>query len=219
VEHLKDVPGVFTRNGKLYTESSLPGKRVYGERLVTDGGTEYREWSPRRSKLSAYLTNGGRVFPFTETSSVLYLGASGGTTASHVSDVCVKGKIICVEISKRMFRDLVTVCEGRPNMIPVLGDATKPEEYLFASDRVEIVYQDVAQKRQAEIAADNAEAFGAEYGMLCVKANSEDVAKEPKAVYAEAESVLRGRGFAILDSRSLEPYEKNHVMIVFGAKK
>ncbi len=216
---MRNAPGVFTRGGKLYTESSLPGKRVYGERLVTDGGTEYREWPPRRSKLSAYLVNGGSVFPFTEKSSVLYLGASGGTTASHVSDVCSEGKIICVEFSKRMFRDLVTVCEGRPNMIPVLGDATRPEEYLFAAGSVDVVYQDVAQKRQAEIVADNAEAFGAEYGMLCVKARSEDVAASPKTVFAEAESVIRGRGFEILDSRTLEPYEKDHAMIVFGARK
>ena len=30
-------------------------------------GVEYREWSPMRSKLSAYLTNGGRVLGVTET--------------------------------------------------------------------------------------------------------------------------------------------------------
>ena len=76
---------VFSDRGRLYTVSMHPGKRVYGERLTTVSGTEYREWDPRRSKLSAYITNGGRRFPFTSESRVLYLGASSGTTPSHVA--------------------------------------------------------------------------------------------------------------------------------------
>ena len=44
---------VFSDRGRLYTASADPGGRVYGERLVSVGGIEYREWSPRRSKLAA----------------------------------------------------------------------------------------------------------------------------------------------------------------------
>lgn len=212
------VPGVFSERGRLYTLSTFPGKRVYGERLVTEKENEYREWSPRRSKLSAYLTNGGRSFPFTEDSGVLYLGASSGTTASHVADICRNGSVVCIEISTRMFRDLVTVCETRPNMIPVLGDATRPDEYRFATDSIDIVYQDVAQKHQAEIAADNVEAFGAKYGMVAIKARSEDVTAPPGRIFREAKDVLKSRGFEIFDSRELEPYETDHAMIVFGVR-
>ncbi|MGE0015420.1 MAG: fibrillarin-like rRNA/tRNA 2'-O-methyltransferase [Candidatus Methanomethylophilaceae archaeon] len=217
MELLDRMPGVFSEGGRLYTLSACPGRRIYGERLATVEGIEYREWSPRRSKLSAYITNGGREFPFSENSRVLYLGASSGTTASHLADICRRGSLVCVEISARMFRDLVGVCETRPNMMPVLGDATRPEDYMFASGGIDVVYQDVAQKYQAEIAADNMEAFGAEFGMMAVKSRSEDVTASPARIFRQAGEVLKGRGFKILDSRNLEPYETDHAMIVFGA--
>ena len=44
---------VFTERNRLYTVSMERGKRVYGERLLNVAGTEYREWEPRRSKMSA----------------------------------------------------------------------------------------------------------------------------------------------------------------------
>lgn len=207
---------VFSERGRLYTESADPGNRVYGERLVTSGGREYREWSPHRSKLSAYFTNGGREFPFKRDSSVLYLGASSGTTASHISDIVPEGKVYCIEFAPRMFRDLVTVCGRRPNMIPVLADATDPSGYAFALDGADIVYSDVAQKRQADIIMDNMEAFGAKTGMVAIKARSEDVAANPISVFKTAEKNIIGRGYRITDGRSLEPYENAHRMVVFG---
>ncbi len=219
MELLDRMPGVFSERGRLYTLSACPGRRIYGERLASDNGKEYREWSPRRSKLSAYINNGGREFPFSENGRVLYLGASSGTTASHLADICRRGSLVCVEISARMFRDLVGVCETRPNMMPVLGDATRPEDYMFVSGGIDVVYQDVAQKHQAEIAADNMDAFGAEFGMIAVKSRSEDVTASPARIFRQAEEVLRGRGFKILDSRDLGPYEMDHAMIVFGAER
>ena len=204
---------VFQDRGRLYTVSSCPGKRVYGERLFTIQGTEYREWDPRRSKLSAYLTVGGKAFPFTKESKVLYLGASSGTTPSHVADICSNGKVYCVEFAQRMFRELVGTCETRPNMMPILGDATRPAEYSMFADKVDVVYQDVAQRMQAKILCDNMDAFGARYGMVAVKARSEDVTASPESIFREAEKVIRDRGYRVIDSRSLDPLEKAHAMI------
>ncbi|HKM14279.1 MAG TPA: fibrillarin-like rRNA/tRNA 2'-O-methyltransferase [Candidatus Methanomethylophilaceae archaeon] len=212
---IDDLPGVFTERGNLYTLSLCPGKRIYGERLVAFDGREYRDWSPRRSKLSAYLTNGGRCFPFKENSNVLYLGASSGTTASHIADICNKGSLICVEISPRMFRDLVSVCETRKNLMPILGDATKPDDYKFVSDEIDIVYQDVAQKYQAKMIADNVDAVGAKFGIVAIKSRSEDVTASPERIFRESKEVLKNRGYKILDSLVLDPYEKDHAMIVF----
>lgn len=205
---------VHTDRGRLYTVSLHPGKRVYGERLLTVSGTEYREWDPRRSKLSAYITNGGKMFPFTSSSKVLYLGASSGTTPSHVADICPDGKVYCVEFAQRMFRDLVGTCADRPNMMPILGDATKPEKYAVFADSVDIVYQDVAQKRQAEILCDNMDAFGADHGMVAVKARSEDVTASPESVFEISRRVMEDRGFRVTDVRRLDPHEKDHAMIV-----
>lgn len=206
---------VYSDRGRLYTVSACPGIRTYNEHTVDVSGTEYREWPPQRSKLSAYLSSGGSCFPISRKSRVLYLGASSGTTASHVSDIVSDGCVYCVEFSPRMFRDLVQTCNPRPNMIPILGDATKPQEYQFIVGSPDVVYADVAQKRQADIIADNMDAFNARYGIVAIKARSEDVTRDPEGIFRESESRLKDRGFRIMDSLSLEPYENAHRMIMF----
>ena len=63
----------------------------------------------------------------------LYLGASSGTTVSHIHDmVCGSnnhhnGQIIAVEISPRMMRDLSSLAEDRPGLIPILTDARETQ--------------------------------------------------------------------------------------------
>lgn len=216
MEPLKGTDGsVFVHQKKLFTLSLDPGNKVYGEKLLTVDGTEYREWPSNRSKLSAYLALGGVCFPFSKASRVLYLGASSGTTASHISDIVADGRVDCVEFAPRMFRDLIRTCERRRNMNPILGDATNPSEYRFIVSGADIVYADVAQKKQADIIADNMDMFGAHTGMLAVKARSEDVSENPSSIFRNAEKNLMERGFRILDSVDLDPYEKDHRMIVF----
>lgn len=205
---------VFTDRGRLYTASANPGIRVYGERLVTVDGTEYREWSPERSKLSAYLMSGGTTFPFKKDSTVLYLGAASGTTSSHVSDIVSEGHVYCVEFSPRSFRDLVRTSSGRKNMHPILGDATNPDEYAFILDHADIVYADVAQKRQADILIDNMERFDARCGMVSIKARSEDVTADPNTIFHESAKRMKERGCRVTEIVSLEPYENAHAMIV-----
>jgi len=209
-----EVRGVYTDGERLYTRNSAPGDRVYGERLADWQGVELREWVPHRSKLAAYLRLGGKQFPFREGSRVLYLGAASGTTASHVADVCARGKVYCVEFSQRSFRELVPVCEVRKNMVPILGDATKPTEYKFIVDQVDIVYQDVAQKNQASILMKNMQEFSAPSGMLAIKARSEDVTLDPRKVFERARNELSSRGFKVLEVVELERFEKDHAMMV-----
>ena len=199
--------------GKIFTMSADRGRRVYGERLTEADGAEYREWSPHRSKLSAYMHSGGKFFPFAGDSTVLYLGAASGTTASHISDIAVNGKVYCVEFSQRTFRDLVRTCGTRKNMMPVLADASVPGDYKFIADKVDIVYQDVAQKGQADIFADNMECFGARYGMIAVKAMSEDVTAPADATFRKACARLKERGMRMIDMLPIERYEKAHAMI------
>lgn len=206
---------VYTENNKLYTLSSNPGIRVYGEKTVKLSDYEYREWNPRKSKLAAYIKAGGRTFPLNKDSRVLYLGASSGTTASHVSDIASDGKVYCIEFSPRMFRDLVNTCATRPNMLPILGDAVNPSEYQFAVGPLDMVYSDVAQKRQVDIIADNMDLFNTDIGMVAIKARSEDVTLQPSEVYRASEKRLTDRGFEILESVDLEPYENAHKMMVF----
>ncbi len=212
------VKGVFWDGERVYTRNSVPGDSVYGERLISVDGTEYREWMPNRSKLAAYVRLGGTVFPFSKESRVLYLGAASGTTASHVADLCSDGTVYCVEFSPRSFRDLVSVCERRRNMVPILGDATKPGEYRFAVERVDVVYQDIAQKNQAGILMKNMREFDARTGMLALKARCEDVTREPGSIFSETASLISKEGLEVLDLVDLEPFEKDHAMIAVGRK-
>jgi fibrillarin-like pre-rRNA processing protein len=209
---------VFSENNKLYTLSSNPGTRVYGEKIVKISDQEYREWNPRKSKLAAYIKTGGKFFPFKKDSRILYLGASSGTTASHISDIVSEGKIYCVEFSPRMFRDLVKTCAPRENMLPILGDATNPEEFQFAVGLLDMIYADVAQKRQADIIADNMDFFRTDYGMAAIKAKSEDVTANPSDIYKASKKRLEERGYQVEDSRDLEPYENAHSMLAFTRK-
>jgi fibrillarin-like pre-rRNA processing protein len=210
------LPGVYETDGHIATENLNRGIKVYGERLVEIKDNEYRIWDPRRSKLGAAILNGLETFPFKEDSKVLYLGASAGTTPSHISDVSKDGLIYCVEFSPRMMRDLAEVCRQRQNMVPILDDATKPKNYMNMVQKVDVVYSDVAQPKQSELFMDNMRLFlkGDGIGILMIKARSIDVTKSPKKIFKEEESKLKTAGFRVIQKINLEPYEKDHMAFV-----
>lgn len=207
--------GVYTDGSWLYTRNLVPGKSLYGEGLASQEGVEYRKWDAARSKLAAYLKRGGHVWPFDAHSSVLYLGAGSGTTVSHLSDICRSGTLVAVEISPRVFRDLVSVAESRPNLIPILGDAARPETYRVHAAAVDVLYQDVAQRDQEAIFARNLNLLRpGGTGFLMLKARSVDVAAEPSHLYEAARRSLARRDLDIHDMRSLSPFQEDHAAIV-----
>ena len=203
---------------RLATKNLAQGKSVYGERLVKFEGAEYRLWDPFRSKLAAVILKGLETVPIKPNDKVLYLGAATGTTASHVSDVVgEKGHVYCVEFASRSIRELINnVCVFRLNMSPILADARFPERYSALMEKVDEVYCDIAQPEQAKILADNADLFLKPDGwiMLAVKARSIDVTKEPSEIYKQEVNTLKNRGFEIHEVVYLEPFDKDHAMIV-----
>lgn len=202
---------MFTDGVRLYTRNLQPGVAVYGERLVEQDGVEYRAWNPRRSKLAALLKKDATSFPFARRSSVLYLGAADGTTVSHVSDVCTEGIVYAVEVSPRSFRKLIRIAENRPNLLPILGDATRPETYAGHVGRVDTLYQDVAQRDQVGIFAANAPFLRTDgQGILMAKSRSADVAARPADVFRAMRRDLEDRGFVVLAEVPLEPFERDH---------
>jgi len=207
-------PGVFKIEfeGKSgISTKALVTNKVYGEKII-DG---YRVWDPYRSKLSAYILQEGKFFPFKQNSHILYLGAGSGTTASHISDVAKDGLIYCVEFSPRTVRDLVITCENRRNMIPVLADANQPDNYPEFVQSVDIVYQDVAQPNQADIFIKNCEKFLKPEGMgfLMVKTQSIDVTADPQKI---VEEVAEKIPYKILERVELGNYQKEHTAIVIS---
>ena len=206
---------VYFKDGNIATKNLNPGTSVYGEELIRED-VEYRIWNPRRSKLAAALLNGLENLEILDTSKVLYLGASTGTTVSHISDIVINGRIYAVEFSPTTAKKLVQLSRQRHNIAPILGDATKPKEYLNIVEKVDLVYCDVAQPTQSELFMRNMNLFLKEdgMGMITIKARSIDVVQKPKKIFKQEEKKLIAKGFKIIDKVKLEPYEKDHIALL-----
>ncbi|MBE6499461.1 MAG: fibrillarin-like rRNA/tRNA 2'-O-methyltransferase [Methanobrevibacter thaueri] len=206
---------VYFKDGNVATKNLTPGISVYGEELIKED-EEYRIWNPRRSKLAAALLNGLENLELNETSKVLYLGASTGTTVSHISDIVIDGRVYAVEFSPTTAKKLVQLSRQRPNIAPILGDATKPKGYLNYVEKTDLIYCDVAQPTQTQLFMKNMELFGKEEstGLLMIKARSIDVVQKPKKVFKQQEKLLKEKGFRIIEKIKLEPYEKDHIALL-----
>ena len=131
---------------KLATVNLIPGNQVYNDKIVQYSGVECRIWNPFRSKLAAAIMNGLGDFPFMEKSDVLYLGVSTGTTISHISDIVEQnGTIFGIEHASRVARDFLDrVASHRKNIVPIIHDARKPEEFFSVYKKVDAVYVDLS---------------------------------------------------------------------------
>jgi fibrillarin-like pre-rRNA processing protein len=205
------------RSGRsvLLTRNLAKGKKVYNEDLVLRNGIEYRSWDPFRSKLAAAILKGLPEDVLHQGDKVLYLGASTGTTASHVSDIVGEnGLVVGVEFAPRVAREFVEkVARQRKNVIPFVVDARSPARYSIS--KVDIVYCDVAQPDQTEIAVANCQALLKKGGklLLVLKARSIDVLKEPSSVFKEEAKKLELAGFKIRQVIELSPFDKDHALV------
>ncbi len=203
---------------RLATLNLALGVQVYGEKLITLEGREYRVWDAFRSKLAAAIRKGLKQVPLTHGSKVLYLGVSTGTTASHISDIIgQEGVLFAVEFAQRVAKEFIDrVARHRQNIIPIIEDARSPQKYRVVFDKVDIVYCDIAQPDQTDIAITNCAYYLKPHGflLLVIKARSIDVVEDPKKTFEEEISKLRNSGFRILEAIRLDPYDKDHAMIL-----
>jgi len=202
---------------KLATQNLVPGNQVYNEKLVQHKGSEYRIWNPFRSKLAAAIMNDLKNFPFNQKSDVLYLGVSTGTTISHISDIVNQGgTIFGIEHASRVARDFLDrVASHRKNIVPIIQDARRPEEFFSVYKKVDIVYVDIAQPDQTNIAIENCRLYlkSGGYLYLVIKTRSIDVVKDPKMVIKDEIKKLETL-FEIKQTIDLHPYDKDHAMVI-----
>ena len=202
---------------KLATQNLVPGNQVYNEKLVQSKEIEYRIWNPFRSKLAAAIMNDLKNFPFNQKSDVLYLGVSTGTTISHISDIANQGgTIFGIEHASRVARDFLDrVASHRKNIVPIIQDARRPEEFFSVYKKVDIVYVDIAQPDQTNIAIENCKLYlkSGGYLFLVIKSRSIDVTKDPKKIIKNEIKKLESF-FKIEQTIDLYPYDKDHAMVI-----
>jgi fibrillarin-like pre-rRNA processing protein len=215
-------PGVYLTpvggRDTLCTRSMVPHQSVYGEKIISTESGDFRIWLPRRSKLGAALQLGMNEMPIQPGSRVLYLGAASGTTVSHVSDIVGEtGVVFAVEFSPQVTRKLIQLAESRPNILPIVDDARYPSRYSsIVTGSIDVVYQDVAQPKQAQILVENMKAFcsfGA-WGMIAIKARSIDSTSSLSSVYSKELKALTDNGLEIVENLDLAPLEKDHRFVV-----
>ncbi|MBS3158536.1 fibrillarin-like rRNA/tRNA 2'-O-methyltransferase [Candidatus Woesearchaeota archaeon] len=217
-------PGIFeTQVGRkriLLTKNLVKGKKVYDEYLHTEGPIEYREWNSSKSKLCAAILKNINQIGIKPGDIVLYLGASSGTTPSHVSDIVgSEGFVFGLDFAPRVVRDLVFLSKDRKNIAPILADANKPETYADRISAVDVVYMDIAQKNQTEIFLKNCNLFLKPdgYALLAIKARSIDVTKRPSIIFEEVRRLLE-REMKLIDYKALDPFQLDHMMFICKKK-
>jgi fibrillarin-like pre-rRNA processing protein len=199
----------------LLTKNLVPGSRVYNEDLIALDGAEYRSWDPFRSKLAAAILKGLPDDLIGEGQRVLYLGTSTGTTPSHVSDILGEnGVLVGVEFAPRVAREFVeNVARKRKNVVPYVADAREPARYSIM--KFDLVYCDIAQQDQTEIAILNCDRLLKKGGilLLIVKARSIDVVREPRELFRAEAKKLDVAGFKVVSVIDLAPFDKDHALI------
>ena len=209
------------QKNRLATRNKVPGVSVYGERLIRSGNDEYRLWDPHRSKYAAAFLSGMKHLPQIKNQKILYLGVSTGTTPSHFSDMLDNGILYGIEFSPKVMRKFYRLAEQRPNLLPILADARRPEEYSSFVFEVDLIYQDVAQPDQALIFGRNAKEYlkSGGFGVIAIKSQSIDVAAEPETVFASQARILENDyGLQIIEMKSIHDYEKKHAIIIIKKK-
>ena len=201
------INGVFRERGKIFTEN-----------LDCCKDKSYRSWNPYRSKMAAAILKGLKNIDIKSDSHVLYLGAATGTTVSHISDIAKDGVVYAVENSPIAAKKLLELSAKRHNVMPIFSDANHPDRYSSIVSSVDMIYQDISQRNQAEIFVNNVDKYlnKTKNGILMVKARSIDVSLKPKQAYEIVSDELKKHGLKIMNLIDLSPYEKDHAAITIS---
>lgn len=163
-------------------------------------------------KLGAYRTRGGDAWDRRAGEPVLYLGAAQGVTASWMARR-QDGPVVAVEKSPVAGLTLLRRAREHADLIPYVGDARDPGDYDPLVPELGLLYQDIAQRDQVNLFAENVRRFAPRRAFLAVKARSIAVERDPRGVVDDAADELASVG-DVVDVVPLDPFHKDHAMIV-----
>jgi len=166
----------------------------------------------RQTKLQVLLKR--RPVEVPADARVLYLGAGSGANIGVMRSLLPDSVIYAVEVAPLPMSRLLKAFANDEMVIPIYADARHPERYACIVDKVDLLYQDVAQPNQAEIAVKNAQYFLDE-GMLLMMCKLKSISSTlPKKRIIEEEGSILQRAFEVLDEVPLSPAFKEHVCFV-----
>ena len=220
--------GIRKEGRTLWTRNAVKGVSVRDERRKKDSRIEWRQWDPNKSKIAACLLKtklDAEVIIPKVGSTCLYLGASSGTTVSHIHDhVCGSGnhhngQIVSVEISPRMMRDLSKLSESRPGLIPVLGDARDPMVISpYLRNKVDWFHQDISVADQTKSFLRISDLFLKDggIGILSLKAASERwVEGGDDSRFELAKKLIESNSeVTLIDNVDISHYEGQHRVFI-----
>ncbi|NPA38724.1 MAG: fibrillarin-like rRNA/tRNA 2'-O-methyltransferase [Candidatus Nanohaloarchaeota archaeon] len=212
---------VYKIKNSYATVSRVKGVNVYGEKIFKKGSKELRVWNPKKSKIAAAMMKGmplKYIDLLERYDAMLYLGIANGTTASHFSDIAKEDALIYgVELSPRSIIDLsILIEQGRRNIVPILANASYWEHYAPYVEQADILYVDIAQPNQTDIALLNADIFLKDQGYLylAIKTRSISITKKPIEVIKDEISKIKQHGYNIEFWTRLDPFEKDHGFVI-----
>ncbi len=217
--------GVRREGRSLWTRNAVRGVSLRGERRKTDSRIEWRAWTASKSKVAAALlrtsNNPSDLLP-ESGSTCLYLGASYGSTVSHIHDhVCGSGnhhggQVVAVEISPRAMRELSTLAASRPGLVPVLADARVPSQIVpFMRGKADWLHQDLSIADQAQTFVNMTQSFlrPGGTGLLSLKAASERASQgDDNSRFAMAEKIIEDSNLKLVERIDLTGLEEQHVL-------
>ncbi len=174
-------------------------------------------WSSHTSKWKAAQEKGLDV-SIKDKDNILYLGASSGTTISHISKL-TNGIIFAVENSPQMAIRLINLSEKSKNIAPIFSDA-RNIDYIKKSifeKNINILFQDIPSVDQTNILINASNLINTKCKILFSLKTQSISQQNPKQTLKEAKQKL-ARHFKILQIANLEPFHKKHYFFVMKKK-
>lgn len=172
-----------------------------------------QEWNPYTSKWKAALEKNLNV-GLKGDESILYLGASSGTTVGQISKL-TRGLIFAVENSPQMAIRLVKLAEKKENIVPIFSDA-RNTEYLkkaIFGKKINILFQDIPSADQIKILG-NASGIVDKECKIFLSLKTQSISqKDYKETAKEIEKRLV-ENFEIIQKSDLYPFHKKHFFYV-----
>ena len=209
---------VTVRNEKkLATLSNVSTNQDYKENLVEMNGKQYSIWNPYTSKLAAAIINGMEIFPILKKTKILYVDSATEKTVKHISDIVgINGKIFVVRnIMKNSKNFLEQIAKNRSNIFTIIPDKTNPARLTGMTEMVDVIYIDIAEHNQTEIAIQNCKNHLRIGGflMLIVPTKNIDFANNPSKKNQEERKKLQ-TSFDIIQEINLTDFFKEYSMVI-----